>query len=422
MSTSLTRNRDFRRLWVSQTLSLFGSGASNLAYPLLVLAMTGSAVHAGIVGTVSGAAAVGCQLPGGGLVDRWNRRRLMLGCQLIRFAAMAAIAAAIMAGDATLWMIIIAATVTAAAGSLFGSAEQAALRHIVTVEQLPQAVSLNEARSHAADLAGPAAGGAMFGAARWLPFGVDALSYAVSVVAVALIRRPLQETRDRVRTKLTAEIGEGIKVVFRDPFLRAVAFIAPPLNVAISCVMFVLIVVLRDQGAPSAAIGSAETAIALGGLAGALLTPFFRRRLRDRTLVVTLCWAMTALVAAMAGLVGTYAVIVPLAFALLLAPASNATIFGYLFATTPDRLQGRVVSTLTLFAGGIQPIAPVAGGVMVQQWGGRVAFIGCAAVLAVGALAATFSNGIRQMRPLTELKDEAESSKETIPRTGGADR
>jgi hypothetical protein len=66
----LHRNRDFRRLWVSQVLSDTGSQATAIAYPLLVLVLTGSAVSAGLVGTVASVVQVALRLPSGVLVDR----------------------------------------------------------------------------------------------------------------------------------------------------------------------------------------------------------------------------------------------------------------------------------------------------------------------------------------------------------------
>jgi predicted MFS family arabinose efflux permease len=237
-----------------------------------------------------------------------------------------------------------------------------------------------------------------------LPFGLDAISFVISFFAVLLIRKPLQEHRDRSqRGPWSREIGEAIRLVVRDPFLRAVAIIAPPLNAAITCIMFVLIVVLQRQGMSPALIGVAESAIAVGGLVGAFLTPLMRRRISDPVLIISLFWALAILIAAMAAFTGSYLVVLPLVFALLLAPAANAAVFGYQLAITPDRLQGRVSSVLMLFVGGIQPLAPLAGGLLVETWGGRTAIIACAAVLAVAAVAATLSRGIRNMRPIAEL-------------------
>jgi predicted MFS family arabinose efflux permease len=301
-------------------------------------------------------------------------------------------------------MIVAASVIGAAAGPVFRTAERAALRHIVAVSQLPSAMALNEGRGHGADLAGPAAGGALFGVARALPFGLDAISFVISFFAVLLIRKPLQEHRDRSqRGPWSREIGEAIRFVVRDPFLRAVAIIAPPLNAAITCIMFVLIVVLQRQGMSPALIGVAESAIAVGGLVGAFLTPLMRRRISDPVLIISLFWALAILIAAMAAFTGSYLVVLPLVFALLLAPAANAAVFGYQLAITPDRLQGRVSSVLMLFVGGIQPLAPLAGGLLVETWGGRTAIIACAAVLAVASVAATLSRGIRNMRPIAEL-------------------
>src|SRR5688572_32348980 len=162
----LRRNRDFRRLWVSQVLSDAGSQATAIAYPLLVLAMTGSAVGAGIVGTVAAVVRLVLRLPAGVLVDRVDRRRLMLGCETARAAAMAGLGLAVLSGRVSLAIVAVAAAVDAAGYVLFGSAERAALRHLVPPSQVAAAAAGNEARTFAADLVGPAVGGVLFGLGR----------------------------------------------------------------------------------------------------------------------------------------------------------------------------------------------------------------------------------------------------------------
>lgn len=89
----LSRNRDFRLLWLGSVVSVLGSRASAVAYPLLVLGLTGSAADAGLVGFTA-TVPYPLLLPAGALVDRWNRRRLMIGCDIGRALALGSIVAA----------------------------------------------------------------------------------------------------------------------------------------------------------------------------------------------------------------------------------------------------------------------------------------------------------------------------------------
>ncbi len=95
MSPSLVRNRNYRLLWGSQMVSEFGLSTATIAFPLLVLAATGSTVAAGLVlGTATAASLVG-GLPAGALVDRWDRKKIMLGCEAGQAVAAASVAAAL---------------------------------------------------------------------------------------------------------------------------------------------------------------------------------------------------------------------------------------------------------------------------------------------------------------------------------------
>src|SRR5215468_9945315 len=96
----LSRNRGYRVLWTSQALSQVGSSASLIAFPLLVLAVTGSAVASGLVLGADAAAQLLAGLPAGALADRWDRKKIMLSCEALQVIAAASLVAALAAGVA----------------------------------------------------------------------------------------------------------------------------------------------------------------------------------------------------------------------------------------------------------------------------------------------------------------------------------
>jgi MFS family permease len=398
----LHRNRDFRRLWIGQAFSDLGSTMTTLAYPLLVLALTGSPVQAGLVGSASLLAQGVFGLPAGALVDRWNRRRLMIACEAVRAAAAGTLVVAILTGWASVPLIVVVGVVSSAAGVLFGPAQTAALRHLVPTVQLPRASARIEARSYAAELAGPPLGGALFAVTRSAPFLADAISYVISLVTVLSIRRPLQDERTSHHEPLVPATLAGLRFVAREPFLRATLCAAPLVNAAFAGVMFTLVVVLQQRGTPAAGIGAVQSAILVGGLLGALIAPWLQPRVRTPVLIIAFLWIIVGLVAAAAAMPGTYAVALPLACGLLLAPTLNAALFGYQIAITPDSMQGRVYSVLGVLSTALTPLAPLAGGLLVAHLDGRWAFVVFAGVLAVAAIVASFSKGIRRMRPLDQ--------------------
>src|SRR5207253_1248078 len=172
--TPLRRNRDFVLLWTGQVVSTLGTRVTGVAYPLLVLALTHSPAKAGIVGFAQTLPYMLFYLPAGALVDRWNRKRVMLIADAGRAFALGSIAIVLAVGSPPLAQIIAVAFVEGSLFVFFYLSESAALPQIVPKEQLATAVAQNQARVQGADLAGQPLGGALFGVSRLLPFAADA--------------------------------------------------------------------------------------------------------------------------------------------------------------------------------------------------------------------------------------------------------
>lgn len=401
--SSLWRNREFNLLWTSQSLSDLGDAIAQLAMPLLVLTVTGSAVRAGLVGTVAQVVRLLSRLPGGVLADRVNRRRAMLTCDGIRMLAFAALAAAIGTGHAGLLAIIAVAVVDAICGTMFQTTEHAALRSIVARSRLPDAVARNEARTYGTSLAGPPLGGLLFGLAPAWPFIGNAVSYLASLAGVAMIRKPLQGEPVPEPGGHRAALVEGVRFVFGNSFLRAVLTIAAPLNLALNGTVFTIIVTLQRHGVRPAIIGLTETIMAVGGLAGALAAPMLQRSMPFPRLIRYICWAATGVLAIGSLFTSSLLAAVPLALAVFFGPACNAALFGYQAAITPDHLQGRVLSVIFMAAMSASAAAPALAGLIVAHVSSAAAVLFFAGSVSIAALTATFASGIRTMRPLKEV-------------------
>src|SRR5215207_5299019 len=136
----LWRNRDFTLLWVSQVVSTVGTRVTSVAYPLLVLLLTGSPTLAGVVAFAQTLPFLLLYLPGGAWIDRWERRRTMIACELGRAAALGSVAAAALVGGVHSVSVEHLAVVAFTEGSLFvlfDLAEGSALPHLVPAEQVP---------------------------------------------------------------------------------------------------------------------------------------------------------------------------------------------------------------------------------------------------------------------------------------------
>jgi len=370
----LSRNRDFALLWSGQVLSALGSSTSQLAVPLLVLALTGSAATAGVVSSVALVAGAAARLPGGALADRWSRRRLMLTSDGARLLVSATFAGAVLTGRASVALVLAAVAVIAVFDAMFSPAEIAAVANVVPAGQLPEAFARNQTRNYLVTLAGPPLGGLLYGLGRAVPFVVDTVSYLVSLVTVAAIRSPLQDPPvGRPTQHLLADIREGIAHVLASPFLRAVLVVAALLNLAVDGALFTT--TLRQQGTSAGLVGLAQGLFGAGGLLGAFAAGWLQRRLSFRGLLVTATVVLTVGVTIATVLVGHLLMAVPVAVGLFFAPPVNAALFSRLAATTPDRIQARVISVIVLSATVAGALAPLLGGVLINHSGSVTAML-----------------------------------------------
>jgi MFS family permease len=256
MEAPLRRNRAFVALWVGQAVSNLGIGISSFAYPLVVLAATGSAVRAGAVGSVLAATAFVLRLPAGALVDRLPRKRVLVLCDLGRALNSAGFAAALALGHFWFPHVLAVAFVEAALGVLFGPAETAAVRRVVGARRVREAVAANASRASLPGVLGPPLGGVLLAVGRSLPFVADAVSYTLSLGCVLTVRTPLGPDGGRARAvRRLAEIFDGIRWLRRDPFLRALLLPFMWFGLALGSIGLVLLVLARDLGAGSGEIG-----------------------------------------------------------------------------------------------------------------------------------------------------------------------
>src|SRR5207253_146969 len=294
------RNRDFVLLWSGQVVSTLGSEVSGLAFPLLVLSLTGSPAQAGVVGFARALPYLLVYLPAGALVDRWNRKRVMLTADAGRALAIGSVAMWLAVGRPPVAWLAVVSFVEGALFVFFQLAESAALPHIVPKEQLPLAIAQNQARVQGAQLAGGPLGGVLYGAARLLPFAADAASYAVSFVSLLFVRPALQEARERPPTRLRSEVAEGMRWLWNQPFLRTATLLVAGTNFVHQGLFgIVLIVRARELGASPALLGrvqSASLVIAWGAIPlGSLFAGFVVATIGARETIIVLAGILLAL-------------------------------------------------------------------------------------------------------------------------------
>lgn len=401
---ALWRNRDFMLLWSGQVISTVGSSAAAIVYPLLILALTNSPAQAGIAAAARTVPYVLFSLPVGALIDRWDRRRVMIWTDLGRVAAVATIPLAIAFDALTVWQLYAVAFVEGTLFVFFNLAEVAALPRVVPVHQLPQATAQNEAMFGIAHIAGPSIGTVLFQAlGRGAPFIVNAVSFLLSAISIAAIRTPFRRAVAPPARPLLTEIGEGLRWLWQMRLIRTMAFLTGGLNVADAAAPLILIVIAKNAGASDVDVGLIFSLGAVGGIIGALAGGTIQRRFTFRQVIVVTMWLHAALFAVY-GFFSTPVVLGAVAAAIwTVGSLYNVVQFSYRVALIPDELQGRVNSTFRLVAIGLQPVGAALSGVLLERFGTGVAVAVFAAWCLLLAIVATRDPHLRAARPLGKI-------------------
>ncbi|MDE3091266.1 MAG: MFS transporter [Chloroflexota bacterium] len=402
---SLLRNRDYMLLWSGQVISTIGTGASQIVYPLLILELTHSPTAAGIAAALASLPYIIFSLPAGALIDRWDRKRVMILCDIGRGLTMASIPIAMALGVLTIWQLYLAALIEGSLFVFFNLAEVAALPRVVVKEQLPEASAQNEAAFGAAGILAPSIGTTLYQAiSHAAPFIADAISYGVSVVSLFFIQTRFQTERTQTRHNLRAEIFEGLAWLWRQPLIRFMAFLTGGLNFVNAASGLIVIVLARNLGAQDAQIGLIFSIGAIGGILGSLLGGQIQKRFSFGRVIIATVWCGALMFPLYA--IAPHFVFLGFVAAVsyLNGPIYNIVQFSYRLALIPDALQGRVNSAFRLLAFGFQPIGAALSGVLLERIG-PVPTVLAFSIWGLGmALLATVNPYVRNARPLAQVQ------------------
>ncbi|WIG58890.1 MAG: MFS-type drug/proton antiporter [Ktedonobacterales bacterium] len=395
---SLWRSRDFLLLWSGQTVSTFGTSISQLALPLLVLALTHSPAQAGLVTAADLLPYLLLALPAGALVDRWDRKKLMIRSDTVRWLALGSVPLAFALGHLTVAQLYIVALASGTANVFFSLAQISALPQVVAPEQLPRAWALNETSDSAARLFGPGLAGFIIGLARTTAAGAalaylaDSVSYLASVISLRFVRVPFQGRRaqlaDGQRRSLWAEMAEGVRFLWRHRRLRLLALLTMVVNFLQAPVT--LAVILLAQGAlhlDVQVLGLVFGASGAGGLLGALIAPRLSQRLRFGQIAVgsVAVWAAATVLLAVSQ--SPWPLILGLGLMNIVWPVYAVVVVTYRLSLAPDELQGRINSSFRMLTFGAEPLGVTVGGLLLVPLGPRAVLGLLAAGLALAALA-----------------------------------
>jgi MFS family permease len=400
--TPLWRNRDFMLLWSGQLVSSVGSRVSLLAFPLLILAITHSPAQAGLIAALRGIPYALFVLPAGALIDRWDRKRVMILCDSGRALALGSIPLALVFGHLTIVQLYIVSLVEGTLFTFFNLAEIACLPRVVSKEQLSTAVAQNMVIDSTSGLLGPSLGGALYSIGRAIPFLTDAISYAASVLSLFFIKTKFQEERNPAPIRLWADIREGLSWLWHQPLIRFIALLTGGITMPVVGYALILIVLAQGQHASSFTIGLIFACGGIGSIVGSLLVTPLEKRFSFPQLMIgsTWVWALTWLLFAIAPNPFILGVVTSLSF--IIVPIYTSVQFGYRLALIPDHLQGRVNSVFRLMAFGGEPIGLAVTGVLLQAIGPFSTVLVLFVPQLILSIAATFNKHLRNARSIKE--------------------
>ncbi|MFI0264645.1 MFS transporter [Streptomyces sp. NPDC017056] len=385
----LWRDRDYLYWWTGNGLSALGTSMSTLAFPLLVLHLTGSAAQAGLITVLHMIGRLATLAIGGVLADRVNRRAILCLAPLAQALSMGAVALLVYQGDPSIAVIGALALAGGLADGLRNAVSMPVLRRIVPKEQVAAATAQSMGRDMVAQLVGAPLGGLLYAMGRWIPFLFDALSFLFVTLGSVLIRRPLGPDRradDPPRPGLATELRDGLRMIKRSDYLVFTMVWGALLNVVAEGFILLFVVLVQHRGGGPAAVGTATSLAVAGGVLGAVVGPWLMGRLGARRVLLLSAWVFVASFAAAVAVPGPWQTGLVVMVAMVAMVPMNVVIESYEVRLVPDEYQGRVAALSRFFVQGLQWIGPLAAGVLADAAGVEGAVLvltGAMALLAV---------------------------------------
>lgn len=384
------------RWWLaSDSSAAAANGLRDFMLPLLALMVTGSAAQAGLIGTVQAVLTQAFLIPGGMIIDRFSRKRLIILSGLVNAGVLFVIAVLSWSGQLSFAILLGAAAVFGLASGWLGEASDAVLRSVVSVERYPQAITVNEGRDAALRLAAAPVGGYLLGIAAGAGLALAGALQALS----ALLIRPLQVASQSGETATDARsaVMEAIRWLRSRRRAILLALLVGAVNFSVSGVMTTTqFTAVARTGQPLDA-GLLTTAAGISVILGAIVASVVVRRMRTGLLIALAFAWLTLGMAGIAVFNSGPPLLALLMLTFLGVPAVNAGLAGFFFAATPESMQGRAQALLATLTVGIGALAPVSVGLALQGWGPAVAYTVALIPMLVALVVSIVAQRIREI-------------------------
>ena len=394
--------RNFRLLWAATALSNLGDGLRLVALPLLATSLTSDPLLIAGVVVAQRLPWLFFILPGGAWADRFDRRLLRMRLDIARAAVMSLLVGAIVIDQASIVVIYIVAALLASAEAVVDSSSMAMVPATVEGRDLERAIGrLGSTELAMNDLVGPPLGGLLFGLAIAAPFGIDAATFAAAAIVMGFMsgsyRPAAAAASSGDQQSMRASLGEGVRWLWNQRLLRALAIISTALGTAsfIGSAVFVIFAT-ETLGLSELGYGILLVPGAVGGIVGSLVAPRFRQFPLRRTLPISVVasGASTWLMAVTSSpvLVGVLS-----AVSLGAVMVWNVLTLALRQRLIPDEMLGRVGASYRFLVYLGMPFGALAGGLLASEFGIRSAiFVSGSLLVLVGLTLPVVLRGVER--------------------------
>jgi MFS family permease len=404
------RVRDFRLLWIGESISLIGDQFYLIALPWLVLQLTGNALALGLILALTGIPRALFMLVGGALVDRFSPRRVMFASNLARMALVTLLAVLALTDNIQLWMLYVLTLAFGTADAFYFPAQSSMVPALLNNDQLETGNTLTQSTAMLSIFLGPLAAGVIIGAFSGesstdlrgigIVFALDALSFLASLSCLWLIGVRKIPVERPPSTDFLGSIKEGVGYVRRSITLQSVfvLYVAMYLFINGPFDLGVAVLAKNNLAEGAAAFGFLFAAYGAGALVGVLMTSILPQP--SAPVFGTMLMGVSA-VSGIAMMLMPVSSLTPVVAVISLGIGAamgfveiHAII--WLQRRIPDHLMGRVMSLITIASFGVAPIANALAGVIAET-STTALFVGAGGLMTLTALALLAIPAVRRM-------------------------
>ena len=388
----VSAHTNFWKVWSANSFSNLGDGLYQVTLPLLAAQLTRSPSLIAALGVMSGLPWLIFALQAGSIVDRSDRRRVMVWVNAGRLLILALLTLAVLTGYASMPLLYIAALLLGIGETLVDTALTSIIPSVISKDHLTWAnARITAAQTVTNTFIGPPLAGYLAGLGFAIATGSSALMYLMAGIALALMRGSFQVTTEnntQSRQQFWRHVTEGLRFLWRDRLIRDLTLFTASMNLFWSgwgALIVLYAVKPGPMGLSAFEYGIFLTAMAIGGLLGSAFCERLQKSIGTRNALALDFVGTILLVGVPALTTNPFAVGAAAFFA-----GMGATIWVILVASlrqrlVPGDLLGRVYSASRFVSWGIGPIGALLAGFVAELWGIRTMFA-IGGVVSIGLL------------------------------------